>query len=366
MSDNLAARIRARILAAGPMTVADYMATCLADPVAGYYVTRDPLGTGGDFITAPEVSQMFGELVGAVLAQGWLLAGGPAPFVLAEPGPGRGTLMADILRVLRLVPGLLAAADLNFVEVSPVLRRAQARAVAFAGLEPRWHDTLAALPEGPLLLVANEFFDALPIRQFVAVSGVWRERVVGLDGDGGLAFGIGPGVLAHERLPLHLRPRDDGAILETCVPAAAMMEEIARRIVAFGGMALVIDYGHAQSGIGDTFQAVRAHEKVDPLATPGAADLTAHVDFEALGRAATAAGARVHGPVEQGTFLLRNGLLERAGQLGAGKDAAVQASLRAAVERLAGAQQMGRLFKVMAVTRPEIDTHMLPGFSGTL
>ncbi len=364
--DDLADRIRARIRAEGPMTVADYMALCLSDPAGGYYVTRDPFGTAGDFITAPEVSQMFGELVGAVLAHGWQLAGRPQPFVLAEPGPGRGTLMADIVRVLRLVPGLLAAADLRFVEVSPVLRAAQARAVAPFGLEAHWHDSLAGLPDGPLLLVANEFFDALPVRQFVAADGVWRERVVGLGPEGELAFGIGAGVLGHDGLPAHLHPHDDGAVLETCAPATALMGEIARRIVAFGGMALIIDYGHVQSAVGDTFQALKAHRMVDPLATPGEADLTAHVDFGALARAAQAAGARVHGPVEQGTFLIRTGLLERAGQLGAGKTAAVQDELRAAVERLAGPEQMGRLFKVMAVTRAGIATPDLPGFSGAL
>lgn len=358
----LAARIADLITVGGPITVADYMAICLGDPDDGYYFTRDPFGTAGDFVTAPEISQMFGEIVGAALVEGWQSVGAPSPVHLVELGPGRGTLMADILRVVRLKPELSEALDVHLVETSPALRAAQARTIAPSGRRPRWHDSIESLPEGPLLVIANEFFDALPIRQFVAAGGVWRERVVGLGPAGGLAFGLGAGTLDHSRLPPELHPARDGAILEASTASTAAMTALAARIAAHGGLALVIDYGHVRSAVGDTFQAVKAHQPVDPLAEPGLADLTAHVDFAALARAAAAAGAAVHGPLEQGQFLTAAGLLQRAGHLGAGKGPEVQEAIRTAVERLAGPREMGKLFKVMAVTRPGVPTAALPGF----
>ena len=336
-------KLRSLIDANGPMTVAEYMAHCLGDPEHGYYTTRDPFGAGGDFVTAPEVSQMFGEIVGAWLVHTWRLVGAPSPVRLVELGPGRGTLMADILRVARKAPDFANAISVHLVETSPVLVGRQREALAAFGLEVRWHGAVFDVPEGPLLLVANEFFDALPIRQFIRVEGIWRERAIGLR-DGQLAFGLGPGRL---ETPIEAA---DGCVLEIAPASDALAAEIAARIREHGGAALVIDYGHAETAVGDSLQAVRNHRFADPLGAPGAADLTAHVDFRALAARASAEGVAVHGPIEQGAFLLALGLLQRAGQLGADASQSTRAALRAAVERLAGPQEMGGLFKVLALT----------------
>ena len=343
----LAARLATMIEAGGPITVAEFM----GHAVGHYYATREPFGRGGDFVTAPEVSQMFGEIVGAWLVQAWLDAGRPRPVRLVELGPGRGTLMADIVRTARLVPDFLASASLHLVETSPRLKRRQTETLAGAPLRPAWHDRLDELSAGFLLLVANEFFDALPIRQFVRADGAWRERVVGLDAAGRLAFGLGPGGLAENEVPPALTAAaGPGAILEVSPAATAVAGEIGGRVARHGGAALLVDYGHAETGLGDTLQAVGAHRFADPLAAVGDVDLTAHVDFSALARAVRAAGAAAWGPMQQGDFLLALGLLERAGRLGRDGDAALRDSLSAAVERLAGPQAMGRLFKVLAVT----------------
>ncbi len=344
----LGEKLRLLIEANGPMNVGQYMAHCLGDPEYGYYVVHDPIGAAGDFVTAPEVSQMFGEIVGAWLIEAWRLAENPSPVRLVELGPGRGTLMADILRVTAKVSGFCHTASIHLVETSPKLRGRQAETLGRSGVEIDWHAAFSDVPVGPLLLVANEFFDALPIRQFARTDGQWRERVVGLDADGRLAFGIGPGRL--EQGPDAV----DGSIIEIRPAADALIAEIAGRIIAHGGAALVIDYGHEKTAPGDTLQAVRGHAFHDPLATPGDADLTALVDFAALARSARAAGAAVHGPIEQRDFLLPLGLLERASRLGANADDATREALRAAVERLAGADQMGTLFKVLALTRPGV------------
>ena len=337
-------RLRRLIAEGGPISVADYMAHCLGDPEHGYYMTRDPLGAAGDFITAPEVSQIFGEIVGAWLVHAWRMAGAPAPIRLVELGPGRGTLMADMLRVARLDPAFLAAASLHLVETSPILRAKQAETLAKAPLRATWHGAFAEVPEGPLFLVANEFFDALPVRQFVRADGEWRERVVGLVADGRLRFGIGPNFLPDGPAA------PEGSILEISPARNALATEIGRRIAAAGGAAIILDYGQDEKGIGDTFQAVRRHGYTDPLAAPGEADLTAHVDFGALARAAEAEGARCDGSVSQGNFLKSLGLMERAAHLKAGKDAAAAADIDAAVERLSGPDQMGTLFKVMTIS----------------
>jgi SAM-dependent MidA family methyltransferase len=347
VTTRLAATIRRIIEADGPISLAAYMAHCLGDPERGYYMTRDPLGAAGDFVTAPEVSQMFGEIVGAWLVHAWELA--PAPRIrLVELGPGRGTLMADVLRVAARHPHFCAAVSIHLVETSPVLRAKQAKILARSEHAPVWHDRFADVPDGPVLLVANEFFDALPIRQFVRTEGAWRERVVGLDAAGQLSFGIGPGLFAEAPAA------PEGAVLEVAPAGEALAGEIAGRIAADGGAALIVDYGYATGGLGETLQAVRRHAFVDPLAAPGEADLTAHVDFAALARQAEAAGAAVHGPIAQGEFLLSLGLRERAQRLGAAADAFTRESIRAAVERLAGAEGMGELFKVLALTRPGV------------
>ena len=347
-------RLMARIALTGPMSVADYFAACLFDPAHGYYTTRDPFGAQGDFTTAPEISQLFGELMGLALAQAWLDQGAPAPFTLAECGPGRGTLMADVLRVLALRPAALAGVTPHLVETSARLREVQRETLAARAPAPVnapcWHDSANGLPEdAPLLVVANEFFDALPIRQHVLNAGQWRERCIGIDDAGALAFALGPGTLAPADLPGDLSRVADGAVIETQPVANAIAEELGARLAAQGGAGLVIDYGYPRTAPGDTLQAMRAHAHVPVLDEPGRADLTAHVNFEALARAFMRGGAPARPLMTQGDFLLGLGLLERAGRLGAGKPARIQEQIRNDVERLAAPAEMGELFKVLAV-----------------
>ena len=330
-----------RIRQTGPLTVAEYMAECLTHPVHGYYMTRDPLGAAGDFTTAPEISQMFGEMLGLCLAQCWLDQGAPAPFALAELGPGRGTLMADILRATRTVPGFHDGMRLALVEVSPALRARQAGALGEH--RPAWHDRIVDLPALPLFLVANEFLDALPIRQFLRTGVGWAERMVGAEGDR-LAFGLAPPApLA--RLAHRLADTAEGDLVEVSPAAEAVAAEIGARIARDGGAAVIVDYGGWRSR-GDTLQAVRAHRKVDPLEAPGTADLTAHVEFEAVARAARASGAAATAMTTQGLFLERLGITDRARALARG-----DRSDRIASEhrRLTHPEEMGDLFKVIAV-----------------
>ena len=339
-----------RITATGPITLADYMAECLLHPVHGYYVTRDPLGIAGDFITAPEISQMFGEMLGLALAQAWLDQGGPSPFALAELGPGRGTLMADILRATAQVPEFRAAARLHLVEASPVLRAIQARTICMAAVQ--WHDTVATLPDLPTFLVANEFFDALPIRQFQRQRNGWAERQVALTprGDAGpmLGFGLGPalpiGALAHR-----LGDTADGDIIETCSTARPIVDRIATGIARRGGAALIVDYGDWRSR-GDTFQALERHAPVDPFANPGTADLTAHVDFEALAQAAARDGIATSAMVPQGVFLERLGITARANRLARDLTGSALDAHVASHRRLTHPAEMGSLFKCLAMT----------------
>ena len=336
--------IIARIAAQGPMRIDEYMTTCLLHPTKGYYTTRDPLGAKGDFVTAPEISQMFGELVGLALAQSWLSHGAPAPFTLAELGPGRGTLMADALRATRAVPGFVDAARIVLVEASPALRQRQAETLE--GYEVAWVPDADALPDQPLYLVANEFFDALPIRQFVREGNRWRERQVGLS-DGALAFGLAP-PQPQPALAARLEDVPDGALIETASAAVPVMDAISRRIAAHGGAALIVDYGGWHLA-GSSLQAVRRHEKVDVLAHPGEADLTAHVDFALL--AEMAQGCRVSPMTPQGVFLERLGITQRAQALAAGLSGSPLETHVAAHRRLTHPQEMGNLFKVMALTQ---------------
>lgn len=329
-----------QIAAQGPITVAEYMTTCLLHPQHGYYTTRDPLGRQGDFITAPEISQMFGEMLGLCVAQAWLDQGSPTPFTLAELGPGRGTLMADILRATRAVPGFHDAARLHLVEASPVLRRIQGAALP----DPQFHDTANTLPDAALFLVANEFFDALPIRQFLRVGDGWRERVVGLQ-DRNLAFGLGP-VTRLDALQHRLDDTIEGQMVETCASASPVISALAARIAQHGGTAVIVDYGDWRSR-GDTFQALHHHAPDDPLAHPGHADLTAHVDFEALARAAPPLQATTLTP--QGVFLERLGITQRAQSLARALDGAALQAHVAAHRRLTHPQEMGHLFKVMGL-----------------
>jgi NADH dehydrogenase [ubiquinone] 1 alpha subcomplex assembly factor 7 len=348
----------------GPISVAHFMALALGHPKHGYYMTRDPLGAQGDFTTSPEISQMFGELIGLWIAETWIAQDRPSPFILAELGPGRGTLMADALRALRAVPGLLDALRLHFVETSPVLAAAQKQNVPNA----TWHDRFDTLPEGPLFLIANEFFDALPIRQFVRMERGWCERFVMLDDDSTadaphFVPAITPVPLASDDLlSPSVRNAPVGSLAEVSPASGAFAEDIAARIARHGGAALIIDYGHAKSAVGDTLQALRAHKFVDAFETPGEADLTAHVDFEALALAARAGGAQAHGPVEQGAFLHTLGIKERAEALKAKATPEQARDIDVAERRLTARDEMGSLFKVMALTRPGAPG--LAGFEG--
>ena len=345
MSGALRAEIAGLIRETGPIGIDRYMALCLAHPVHGYYRTRDPLGPRGDFTTAPEISQMFGELVGVWIALAREAMGAPERMTLVELGPGRGTLMADALRALgRAAAG--ARFDLHLVETSPTLRAAQG--AALAAHAPTWHEGIETLPEGPAILVANEFFDCLPVRQFQRTARGWCERVIGLDGER-LAFGLAP-----EPSPEITAPGPEGVLMTVPGAGLDLMRRLARRLASQGGAALAIDYGHARPGFGDTLQALARHAFVDPLADPGSADLTAHVDFSALARAAAAEGAAVHGPVHQRDFLRAMGLDARAERLKAKADAAQAAAIDAAHARLTdpGRRGMGSLFKAMGVAAP--------------
>ncbi len=322
------------------MTVAEYMTETLLHPKLGYYTTRDPLGEAGDFTTAPEISQMFGEMIGLVLAQCWLDQGAPNPFTLAEPGPGRGTLMADIMRATRGIPGFHEAIKLCLVEASPELRSKQANLL---GDHHTWLYDLDQLPEQPLFLIANEFFDTLPIRQFQRGESGWQERLIGVR-DNKLVTGLGP-EQPRETLKKRIEDTTVGNVVELCPAAPALIEIIGTRIASNGGAALIIDYGSWRSN-GDTLQALRHHSPVDPLTFPGEADLTAHVDFEALALAAPCAHSKM---ITQGIFLERLGITERAQILAQKLSGASLESHVAAHRRLTHPNEMGDLFKVLAL-----------------
>jgi len=356
---DLAARLARRIATAGPITVADYMAAALGDFTEGYYrraLTPDegPLGAGGDFVTAPEISQLFGELIGAWLIDCWDRLGRPKPVRLVELGPGRGVLMADALRIGRHVPQWLDAIELHLVEINPGLRQAQADRLK--DYRPVWHESLATVPDGPILIVANEFLDALPVRQLVHHQGAWRERLVGWQAEGGFHYALsrGPSPLTL-LVPPNLPPAAEGTIFEISPAAIAVVTDIARRVVRQGGAALLIDYGRAESTLGGTLQAVRAHKMVDVLRDPGRSDLSAHVDFGVLGRVAKEAGAAVHGPTTQGAFLTELGIKIRAERLKGGAPPDQALALEASVARLIEPSQMGTLFKVAAIATPALD-----------
>jgi SAM-dependent MidA family methyltransferase len=343
-------RIAALIQVSGPISVAEYMALCLFDPEDGYYTNREPFGVEGDFVTAPEISQMFGELVGVWLRAAWDAIGQPLPVTVAEIGPGRGTLMKDVLRTLsRLGPGFSVEADFAMIETSPRLVEIQKETLGPVGAGAQWHASVDSLAPQPLLIVGNELFDAVPIRQYVRAGSKWRERAVGLDEAGGLTFVAGAGAPDPFLLPPDADSAPEGAVIELSPARTALMETITERIAGHGGAGLFIDYGYTSPALGDTLQALRKHEYDDVLAHPGGADLTAHVDFAALAAVARQRGLDAH-IMTQGDFLLAMGLLERAGRLGADAGLATRERLSGEVERLAGPDQMGNLFKVLAIT----------------
>lgn len=347
--------IRTEIETSGPITVSRYMQLCLGHPEHGYYVKGDPLGREGDFTTAPEISQLFGELIGAWLVEAWRQLGRPTPCALVELGPGRGTLMADILRIVRVEPALCDALDVHLVETSHALRTKQIKTLANLNVTPIHHDSLDCLPRVPSLWVANEFFDALPANQWVRTKKGWNARKIGLDGNGDLVFGVDPTPLP---APKAIADGPPGTIVEHSPAQDAVMQQLASHARIHGGAGLIIDYGALESGTGDTLQAVRRHKTTDPLADPGETDLTTHVDFEHLAQIAQKNNVTNLGVAQQGAFLLALGLLERAGQLGAGSDTSTQDAISLAVERLAGDAAMGQLFKVMGFASTAIP---LPG-----
>ena len=337
------------IEALGPLPVNEYMAHCLFDPRDGYYTTREPFGRDGDFITAPEISQMFGELVGVWIIGAWQALGSPLDATIAEIGPGRATLMKDVHRTLsRLAPPLVSNGCFALVESSPRLTGIQKKTLANLNGRFEWHTELATLPPQPLILIGNELLDAIPIRQFVRVGADWRERAVGLDGDDHLRFVAGAGSVDPALLPSGAIGAPDGTIAELAPARSALVEEVVDRLARDHGAALFFDYGHLESGFGDTLQAVRRHAKEDVFENPGEADLTSHVDFAALAHIARLRRLDVHLCTQQ-KFLLELGLLERAGSLGATADHATRERLTGEVQRLAGADAMGELFKVMAI-----------------
>ena len=341
MTTELGRLIARRIALTGPITIADYMAEALGHPALGYYRRAMPLGAAGDFTTAPDVSQMFGEMLGAWLAERWQAMGQPAPVRLVELGPGRGTLMADALRATRNVPGFHAAIDLHLVDINRTLKEQQARALA--AYRPAWHERFDDVPPGPLLLIANEFFDALPVRQFHRTSGGWAERMVGraVDSDA-LVFALAPGATPFAR---YLPEAASGAEAEICESGRVLAAAIGARVRRDGGWALIVDYGY-DTGHGASLQAVRGHRGSDVLDRPGETDLSAHVDFAAL---ATAAQARCFGPTGQGDFLRRVGIVSRADTLRAHASDDQRHALDAALARLIAPDQMGTLFRVLAI-----------------
>lgn len=337
----------------GPIPVDRYMDLCLSHPDAGYYTTRDPFGPAGDFVTAPEISQIFGELIGLWCAQVWTTMGTPR-FNLVELGPGRGTLMDDMLRAAGKLPGFTEAASIVLVETSPALRRRQSATLAARADTIQWFDRFDEVPDGPAIVVANEFLDALPVRQFERTEEGWCERMVGAADDGSLKLGLMPSPVPEALLPPHAAGAIPGSIIEISPAVAAVTANVATRLVTSCGAALFIDYGHGRSGIGETLQAVRAHRYADILERPGECDLTAHVDFASVSQTASDRGAAVHGPVTQGDFLDSLGIRTRAEILKAGAPLDRQASIDGDVRRLTAPDEMGEMFKVLALTSSDL------------
>ena len=343
----------AQIAEKGPIPVSSFM----EQAARTYYARGQAFGEKGDFTTAPEVCQVFGEIVGLWLGVVWQSMGSPAPMCLAELGPGRGTLMADILRVACRVPGFSAALSVHLVEQSVALRQCQRQHIASvsSSLPVTWHSDLDTLPEHPILFVANEFFDALPIEQFEATENGWMRRYVQVGSDQGFEF-------VAQGLPIKMEGCNGpkGTIMETCPAAQDIVQSMARRISRNGGGALIFDYGYEGDAYGDTLQAVRHHAYVSPLYAPGTVDLSAHVNFGLLGKAARVKGACVWGPVEQGRFLARLGAEQRAKALIQNASEEQALALSSGVRRLIHPQEMGVLFKVLAISHDELPVP--PGF----
>jgi NADH dehydrogenase [ubiquinone] 1 alpha subcomplex assembly factor 7 len=349
--------IKAIIAQRGPITVEQYMQIALAHPEYGYYMNRDPFGATGDFTTAPEISQMFGELIGLWAAEVWTTMGSPRQVRMVELGPGRGTLMSDALRAARIVPEFREALDIWLMETSPTLAAMQHELLLDSGAAISWAQSLREIPDGPAIVIGNEFLDALPLRQFVRVNRHWRERTVRLNAESELVFDI-----AAAPEPYISADAPNGEILEVNPAGHRFMFELGARLMKQGGAALLIDYGHSTTSFGDTLQALRAHRFVDPLAAPGDCDLTAHVDFAAMARSASATGAAVYGPIDQGDFLKAIGIDLRTKALAERAGAERADELQQARNRLVGKAkgEMGALFKAMAIAQRRLPPP--PGF----
>ncbi len=358
-STALERRLVELIRAHGPISVADYMSDALFHPNDGYYMSQSPIGARGDFTTAPEVSQIFGELIGLWIVQSWIDIGAPDAFTLVELGPGRGVLMRDILRAASLKPEFLKAANVQLVETSGRMRHEQQKRLKDAAAPVSWKDAFDETDDGPILIVANELFDCLPIRQFEMTEDGWRERMVSLDDSGErLAFSTAfAPPLALSGAPAEAPA---GSIYEWGAPGEDLAEEIGGRLAENKGRALIIDYGHVRAGLGDTLQAVKGHRAWPPLAAPGLADITAHVNFDRLIERAFDAGAAAFGPVAQGTLLDRLGLAMRVERLSAGKPQDVADTIQSGAFRIAAASEMGELFRALCISSPGLPAP--PGF----
>jgi len=349
-SSPLAKIIADEIARTGPITLEHYMSLCLGHPEYGVYTARDPIGTAGDFTTSPEISQMFGELIGLWAASVWQTMGSPQELHLIELGPGRGTLMSDALRAARALPGFIDALSVHLVETSQPLRAKQAESLKASGITPNWHKDFANVPTGPSIIIANEFFDALPIRQFERKNNQWHERLIGLDERGDFTFQIADAPNTHPLLTALFPKASEGDIAEICPAAHEMIEAVGTRFQTTPGAALIIDYGHGISGTSDTLQAVAKHKYADPLVHPGLADLTAHVDFAALVQSADKAELTSYGPISQGDLLIGLGLHERATALSQNTTSAQARDIAQSQQRLTAPDQMGTLFKALAFT----------------
>lgn len=361
----LGERIVAMIRETGPMSIAEYMHVCLNDPRHGYYPNRKAIGRKGDFITSPEVSQMFGELIGIWCLAVWQAMGKPEQFILAEAGPGNGTLMADLLRATANYPSFTQGANISLIETSPAMIQEQRAKLDRYSSNIEWQNKIEEIDDLPMILVANEFLDVLPVRQFIKTSNGWLEHCVGISDDGTLAWTTGTAMPDMQNFSESLKSVPEGSILEISPAREAWMQILSERLANNGGCALLIDYGSANTELGGTFQAVQNHKQVDPLSGPGLADLTAHVDFGALRNISIQSGVCASQVLTQGEFLQSMGLAERAGAIGAEKSRQRQSEIRSQAERLCMPEQMGNLFKVLAIISSEfaVETTNIPPFN---
>jgi len=340
------------IKAQGPLSIAAYMAEALGNKTHGYYMKQDPFGQGGDFTTAPEISQMFGEIIGLWLGTNWITMNCPEKIHLIELGPGRGTLMQDAVRAMKAIPGLLDSTQLHLVEMSPALRKIQQKNLQDYP-SPQWHDRINdALEQAdgqPILLIANEFFDALPVRQFQKRTGGWHERLICLDVSEKLALQLAPAPISEQLIPALYHRAETGAIVEISAIAETILAQIAEYIKIYGGAALIIDYGHDSHGTGDTLQAVKTHSYQDILSQPGDVDLTCHVNFQRLKEIAQLSNLKIFGPIGQGAFLNAMAIKARSDILCAAATEQQKNDIHAALHRLTHDEAMGQIFKVMAL-----------------